>query len=109
MHIEKKTINFSCLKSDDFFFFGGGENIYDPNWQKCSGIIRHANLGEYKFNFLHYPPILARALVGGPSRGILQAYFIKIIFPIFLVEKIRNLTCRLKYRVSYTELMRMEG
>ena len=112
MHIEKKTINFLCLKSDDFFF-GGGENIYDRDWQKCSSIIRHANLSEYKFNiyisprFWLGPPLLESCQ---PSHTrILQAYFINIICPIFVVEKIRNLTCRLEYRVSYTELMRMKG
>ena len=59
LQIEKKTINFLCLKSDDLFW--GGESIYDPDWQMCWGIIRQANLGDCKSNFLHEPPILAWA------------------------------------------------
>ena len=91
LQIEKKTINFLYLKSDDHFFGGVGENTYDPDWQMFWDIIRHANLGECKSNFLHEPPILAWAppLSAGwrPSHTcILQAYFINIICPI-----IRNL------------------
>ena len=95
-------------------FFGGGEKTFiiqiGKSARASSGIQikMNTNLTFYICPRFWLGPALSESWQPSHTR-ILQAYFINIICPIFLVEKIRNLTCRLEYRVSYTELMRMKG